>query len=324
MTHLSEAEALEFQQQFNAVVDSVSGFIRGKDDVVRNALVCLLTEGHLLLEDVPGVGKTSLARAFAAALGCDWQRVQCTPDLLPSDITGVAVYHQKTEEFVFHDGPVFTNILVADEINRTSPRTQSALLEVMEEQTVTVDGQPKLVPRPFMVIATQNPVEMSGTYPLPEAQLDRFMMKLSMGYPDRDAETAIIESHHSGATVGQVQQVADAAAVQSLIAQAARVHVSRSAARYVVDFTQATRQHPAVQLGASPRAGIALLRAARVLGAAQGRHYILPGDVIDVAEPLLGHRLVLEPSAQTRGVQIRDVLADVEGSVRVSLELTDQ
>ncbi len=323
MTYLSEAEALEFQQYFDAIVASVAGFIRGKDDVVRNALVCLLTEGHLLLEDVPGVGKTSLARAFAAALGCDWQRVQCTPDLLPSDITGVAVYHQKTEEFVFHDGPVFTNILVADEINRTSPRTQSALLEVMEEQTVTVDGQPKLVPRPFMVIATQNPVEMSGTYPLPEAQLDRFMMKLSMGYPDRDAETAIIEAHHSGATVGQVQQVADAAAVQSLIAQASRVHVSRSAARYVVDYTQATRQHPSVQLGASPRAAIALLRAARVFAAAQGRNFVMPGDVIDVAGPVLEHRLVLEPAAQARGVQLRDVLADVTGSVEVSLELTE-
>lgn len=320
---LSESEALDFQQQFQGIAGAVNRFILGKPEVVDMALVCLLAEGHLLLEDVPGVGKTSLARAIAGALGSDWMRIQFTPDLLPSDVTGVSVFHQRDEQFVFHPGPIFTNIVLADEINRASPRTQSALLEVMEERHVTVDGEPHHVPRPFMVIATQNPVEMDGTYPLPEAQLDRFLMKLSVGYPDRDAETFILEAHQRGERVTDVRPVLDAELIALLAAQAARVHVSRSAARFIVDFTAATRAHHQIDLGASPRASVALLRASRVLAASRGRNHILPEDVLALVAPVIGHRIVLSTAAQSKGLQVRDVLADVGEHVEISLELIE-
>src|SRR3954468_15714608 len=207
---LDETAARAFQASVRRITDAVNGFMQGKAEVVDLAMVCLLAEGHLLLEDVPGVGKTSLARCLAGALGAPWQRIQFTPDLLPSDVTGVSVFHQDSNTFVFHPGPVFANVVLADEINRASPRTQSALLEVMEERTVTVDGRPHPVPRPFMVIATQNPIEMDGTYPLPEAQIDRFLMKTTVGYPDHDAEVRVLAAEHAGSGIGDVPQVSSA------------------------------------------------------------------------------------------------------------------
>src|SRR3954465_2269795 len=222
---LDEAAALSFQRSVERIADAVNGFIQGKTEVVDLALVCLLAEGHLLLEDVPGVGKTSLARCLAGALGAPWQRIQFTPDLLPSDVTGVSVFHQDASEFVFHPGPVFANVVLADEVNRASPRTQSALLEVMEERQVTVDGRPYRVPRPFLVMATQNPIEMDGTYPLPEAQLDRFLVKTRVGYPDHEAEVRVLVGEHSGAGVADVRQVSEPAEIESLVRTARSTHV---------------------------------------------------------------------------------------------------
>lgn len=244
--------------------------------------------------------------------------MQCTPDLLPSDITGVSIYHPKNESFIFHPGPAFTNILVADEINRATPRTQSALLEVMQEGTVTVEGAPLSVPKPFMVIATQNPHEMSGTYVLPEAQLDRFMMKLSMGYPSRDAETEMLEIH--GTTHHSSAQLLKPEDVRNFIEIATSIYVSRAATRYVVDLVQATRAHPDIRLGASPRAGLALLSAARVLALSQGRNHVLPSDIQYLAAPVLLHRLAI--SVRAGGPNQNEVLMDVVDSVLVSLELT--
>src|SRR3954465_9624735 len=222
---LSQQGATEFQEAAGRIAAAVNGFIQGKSEVVDLALVCLLAEGHLLLEDVPGVGKTSLARSLAGALGTPWQRIQFTPDLLPGDVTGVSVFHQDVSEFVFHPGPVFANVILADEINRASPRTQSALLEVMEERQGTVDGRPYRVPRPFLVMATQNPIEMDGTYPLPEAQLDRFLVKTRVGYPNHEAEVRVLVGEHSGAGVDDVQQVSAPAEIESLVRTARSTHV---------------------------------------------------------------------------------------------------
>ncbi|MEZ5117540.1 MAG: MoxR family ATPase [Candidatus Nanopelagicales bacterium] len=312
---LTEDEAAEFAVRFRALADSVNGFIQGKASVVDLALTCLLAEGHLLVEDVPGVGKTSLARSIAGSLGASWQRIQFTPDLLPSDVTGVSVYHQGTGEFAFHPGPVFAHVVLADEINRASPRTQSALLEVMEERTVTVDGAPNNVPRPFIVIATQNPVEMDGTYPLPEAQLDRFMMKTSLGYPDRSAETAVLAQHHAGRKVADVSSVSDAEHVATMVATAESVHVAPSVMDYVVRLVSATREHPQVRLGASPRGSVNLLRSTRVRAASLGRPYVVPGDVQELALPVLGHRIVADPAVEARGGGVADVVSEiVEGT----------
>jgi MoxR-like ATPase len=300
-----------FARTFRAVQENVELSVHGKADVVRLALVCLLAEGHLLVEDVPGVGKTTLARALSTSIGASWQRIQFTPDLLPSDVTGVSIYNQATGAFEYKPGPVFANVVLADEINRASPKTQSALLEVMEEHTVTVDGHPHAVPRPFMVVATQNPVDMDGTYALPEAQLDRFLIRISVGYPDPRAEVDILRSHHAGGLHDQVGTVVDNDHVRAMITVTNQVHVADSVHDYIVRLVAATRHRHDVRLGASPRGSLALLRAGRASAAAQGRGYLLPEDVQALAVPVLAHRLILTPEAEVRGVVASQVVEQV-------------
>ncbi|MBM3689628.1 MAG: MoxR family ATPase [Actinobacteria bacterium] len=305
---LSAEDAQRFAANAEAIVDNVAGFIQGKREVICLAVTCLLAEGHLLLEDVPGVGKTSLARSIAATLGMTWHRIQFTPDLLPSDVTGVSIFHQGSSTFEFHPGPVFAHIVLADEINRASPRTQSALLEVMEERTVTVDGITHAVPRPFLVLATQNPIEMDGTFPLPEAQLDRFLMSVSIGYPDLEAEVRVLANSHRGLTIEELQSVGDADDIRRMVALARTVHVEPAVMEYVVRLTSATRTAPGVRLGASPRGSVGLLRAAQVSAAMSGRTYVTPVDVQRLAVPVLAHRIVLndveaDSAARTRAIE---------------------
>lgn len=298
----------EFSATFDRIADNIGKTIQGKPEVIRLALVTLVAEGHLLLEDVPGVGKTMLAKSLARSVGCAWQRIQFTPDLLPSDVTGVSIWDRKSGEFEFKPGAVFTNICLGDEINRASPKTQAALLECMEERQVTVDGVTHILEEPFMVIATQNPVEHEGTYPLPESQLDRFTMRLSMGYPARAAELEVLERHGSHSILEELQPVADAHGVQLLIKMAREVHVAASLKSYIVDLCVATRDHPEVYLGASPRASLYLLKAARVMAATQARDYVVPDDIKALVVPVLAHRVLLSPEAQMRGTTADAVL----------------
>ena len=313
----AEALAGRFAQLFGALVGNIERVIRGKRENVELAMLCLLSEGHLLLEDVPGVGKTTLARTVAASVDAQWTRIQFTPDLLPSDVTGVSIFNQATNKFEFHPGPIFANIVVADEINRGSPKTQSALLEVMEERRVTVDGRPQPVPRPFMVIATQNPVDMDGTYPLPEAQLDRFLMKISMGYPDHASEVAVLTGMPTGPLVDQLAKVAGRDDVKNMIDFASRIHVAPPLYDYVVHIVASTRQHPDIRLGASPRASLALLRAVRVRAAAAGRSFVVPEDIKALATHVIAHRLMLTPEAELRGRTAADLVAEALGRVPV-------
>ena len=298
-----------------ALHGNVERAILGKPGVVRLAIACLLAEGHLLVEDVPGVGKTSLARALAASLDLTWRRIQFTPDLLPSDVTGVTIYNQGSSHFDFHEGPVFANLVLADEINRASPKTQSALLEVMEERRVTVDGAPHPVPRPFMVVATQNPVEMDGTYPLPEAQLDRFLMRVEIGYPDHDAEVGIVRTQGRGSAVDELRPVLSAADVAAMGKAATEVFVAPSVEEYFVRVVAATRTAAGVRLGASPRATLALLRATRAWALTAGRGFVTPTDVQDLAVPVLAHRLLLTADAELAGRTAASVVQDVVRSV---------
>ena len=279
------------------ILANVDGVVRGKPEVVRMALVVLLAEGHLLVEDVPGVGKTTLAKALAGSIDASVRRIQFTPDLLPSDVTGVAVYDQESREFEFKPGAVFANVVVADEINRASPKTQSALLECMEERQVTVDGVSYELARPFMVVATQNPIEMEGTYPLPEAQRDRFTARVSMGYPDREAELAMLDDQTGVDPLSTLRPVADAATIRDLVAAVGALHVSDAVRRYVVALVEGTRRSPDLRLGASPRAGVQLLRTARAAAALAGRDHVLPDDVQELAVPVLAHRLLLSADA---------------------------
>ncbi|WP_104525734.1 AAA family ATPase [Blastococcus atacamensis] len=299
------------------IAASISRVVQGKDHVVRLALVVLLAEGHLLVEDVPGVGKTTLAKALAASVDASVRRIQFTPDLLPSDVTGVAVYDQETREFEFKPGAVFANIVVADEINRASPKTQSALLECMEERQVTVDGVSYELARPFVVVATQNPLEMEGTYPLPEAQRDRFTARVSMGYPDPAAELAMLDDRATTDPLAGLRPVADAALVRSLVAAVGRLHVSEAVRRYVVALVEATRRSPDLRLGASPRAGLQLLRAARASAALLGRDHVLPDDVQSLAVPVLAHRLLLGSEAAVGRRSTEQVVAQLLASVPV-------
>ena len=278
------------------VGNAVESVIEGKSEAVRLALTVLLAEGHLLIEDVPGVGKTMLAKALARSTGCSVRRVQFTPDLLPSDITGVSAYNQERREFEFKPGPVFANIVVGDEINRASPKTQSALLECMEERQVTVDGRTYPLSPPFMVIATQNPIEMEGTYPLPEAQRDRFTARISMGYPSAESELAMLEAHGSSSPLESLEPVAQAEDITELIAAVRTVHVAESLKQYVIRLVAATRASPELRLGASPRATLHLLRAGRARAALDGRDFVIPDDMQALAVPVLAHRLL--PSAE--------------------------
>ena len=299
------------------IAAAVGRVVQGKPDVVRLALAVLLAEGHLLIEDVPGVGKTTLAKALARAIDGTVRRIQFTPDLLPSDVTGVAVYDQESRAFEFKPGAVFANMVVADEINRASPKTQSALLECMEERQVTVDGVTYELARPFMVLATQNPLEMEGTYPLPEAQRDRFTARVSMGYPDRDAELAMLDERATADPLTSLSPVADAAAVRALVAAVGRLHVAEPLRRYVVSLVEATRRSPDLRLGASPRAGLQLLKAARATAALAGRDHVLPDDVQTMAGPVLAHRLLLSPDATLARRDASRVVADVVAAVPV-------
>jgi MoxR-like ATPase len=280
------------------VAANVQRVIVGKPEVVRLALLTLLAEGHLLVEDVPGVGKTSLAKALARSIDCSVSRVQFTPDLLPGDITGISIFNRQTETFEFRPGPVFANVVIADEINRASPKTQSALLECMAEHQVTVDGATYPLASPFMVVATQNPVELDGTYPLPEAQRDRFTARVSVGYPDAGAELAMVDEHAAADPLETLQPVVDAARLRAVVEGVRRVHVAREVRQYCVELVATTRRLPELRLGASPRATLQLVRAARAQAALAGRGFVVPDDVQAVAVPVLAHRLLLTPDAQ--------------------------
>jgi MoxR-like ATPase len=310
-------DAESFTRLFHAIAANVEQVILGKAPAIELAMVCLLAEGHLLLEDVPGVGKTSLAKAIAASLDTPWGRVQFTPDLLPSDVVGVTIWNRAGGQFDFRPGPVFTGILLGDEINRASPKTQSALLEAMEERQVTVDGTSYPLPSPFMVIATQNPIDHEGTYPLPESQLDRFLLRLDLGYPDRDAEVAMLDTHGGDGTLPELRPVASTTDVRAMVAAVKAVHVAPALKGYLVDLAEASRRHPSVALGMSPRATLALQRAARARAAASGRAYVVPDDIKGLAAPVLAHRLLLTPESQLRGADGAAVVAELLRSVPV-------
>jgi MoxR-like ATPase len=309
-----------FAELFDALRSNVERVIQGKSHEIRLALATLVGEGHLLIEDVPGVGKTMLAKAMARSFDCAFRRIQFTPDLLPTDVTGVNVYNQERGDFEFKPGAVFANIVLGDEINRASPKTQSALLESMEERQVTVDGVTYELGVPFMVIATQNPIEHEGTYPLPEAQLDRFMMRLSIGYPDAEAEAEILATHGKHSTLEDIGPVTDAAGAGRLISIAREAFVADALQRYIIDLVESTRRHPDVYLGGSPRASLMLLRATRALAASEGRDYAIPDDVKALAIPVLAHRLIVSADAAMSGRDAEAVLTQALDEVPVPVE----
>ncbi len=307
----------QVQQLAQAVRENVARVIVGKEEVVDLLLVALLCEGHVLLEDVPGIGKTTLAKALARSLDCTFKRIQFTPDLLPGDVTGILYFNQKTQAFEFRPGPIFANIVLADEINRATPRTQSALLEAMQERQVTVDVYTHALPRPFLVIATQNPIELEGTFPLPEAQMDRFLMRLALGYPTPEEEEAILLRYQSGDPMPSLQPVASTEVVLKLQEDVRRVHVADAVRRYIVQIAQATREHPAVDLGVSPRGTLALFHTAQALAALRGRAFVIPDDVKDLVGPVLTHRIHISPQTRLRGRTPEDVIREIIDAVPV-------
>jgi MoxR-like ATPase len=312
---LSADEVQGFADVTARLTTNIASVVLGKPELVRLALTGLFAEGHLLIEDVPGVGKTTLARAMAASVQGEWRRIQFTPDLLPSDVSGVTIFNQGTRQFEFHGGPVFANIVIADEINRASPKTQSSLLEVMEERHVTVDGHRHAVPRPFLVVATQNPVEMDGTYRLPEAQLDRFLMKLSVGYPDEATEVEVLRGAAAGRSPDYLGAVTDTDTVAQLIRLSHRVFFADPLYTYAVRLAVATRDDKRVRVGVSPRGVIALSRAAQAYALTDGRGYVIPEDIKALVEPVFAHRLLLVPDAAMRGVTPGEVLRSAVESV---------
>jgi len=303
------------------VAENVERVIVGKREVIELVLVALLVEGHVLFEDVPGTGKTMLARALAISLGGAFKRIQFTPDLLPNDVTGVSVFNQKTQEFEFRPGPAFSNVLLADEINRATPRTQSALLECMGERQITVDGQTRILPRPFLVLATQNPIEYEGTFPLPEAQLDRFLMRLRLGYPSLDDERQILDNLRGEHPIERLEQVVDAAELLEHQRAVWEVHVEASVRDYVIAVARATREHPELTLGASPRATLALYKAAQAYAAMHDRDYVLPDDVKRLAVPTLAHRLIVRPESALRGRSAEAIVSAILETAELSLGL---
>jgi MoxR-like ATPase len=310
--HLAAATAV-----LARIADNVERVIRGKREVVELVLLCLVAEGHLLVEDVPGVGKTSLAKALARSLDVSFGRIQFTPDLLPSDVVGVSVFNRETQEFSFRPGPVFAGVVLADEINRASPKTQSALLEAMAEEQVTVDGVTYPLRRPFVVIATQNPIEHEGTYALPESQLDRFLMRVGIGYPSPEAELEILEHQTDAPALNDLTPVADADDLVALVRAAASVHVAPALRQYLVDLADASRRHPDLGLGMSPRATLSLLRVSRVRALTAGRAFATPDDVKALIRPVLAHRLTTSGDARLRGVSPEDVLGELVDTVPI-------
>ena len=306
-----------FADHHSGVVVNMEQVIQGKSEVIELVLLCLISEGHLLIEDVPGVGKTSLAKALAASIDGSFGRLQFTPDLLPTDVVGLTVWNRNTSEFEFRPGPIFSNIVLADEINRASPKTQSALLEAMAEAQVTVDGTTYPLADPFMVIATQNPIEHEGTYPLPESQLDRFLMRVSVGYPSTEHELQILDTHGDHDALEDIGAVLTAAQVHALAVTAKGIHVAPALKGYLVELANATRRHPHLSLGMSPRATLALQKVARARAAAAGRTYIIPDDLKALAEPVLAHRLLVTPEAQLQGISTSDALTEVLRAVPV-------
>ena len=312
-------ETHEIQSFANTVMENVERVIVGKRQAIELFMVALLCEGHVLVEDVPGVGKTMLARAVALSVGGDFKRLQCTPDLLPNDVTGVSVYNQHSGQFEFRPGPIFVNILLVDEINRATPRTQSALLEAMQEQQVSVDGVTRPLPRPFLVMATQNPIEYEGTFPLPEAQLDRFLMRISMGYPSLTDEKQLLANlrrEHPITHLGKVVEGQRLLDFQRLVWE---IHLDETLQDYIVRLVTATRSHPDLALGASPRASLALFKTSQALAALHGRDHVLPEDIKALALPTLAHRLILKPESELRGRTARLVLEDLLKSVPLDL-----
>ena len=302
------------------ILDNIQKVMVGKDEVIRLLLAAVLCEGHVLLEDVPGTGKTTLARALAASLGCTFRRIQFTPDLLPSDVTGLSWFNQKTQSFEFRPGPIMSQVVLADEINRATPRTQSALLEAMQERQVTADGVSRALERPFLVLATQNPVELEGTFPLPEAQIDRFFLRVSIGYPSHLEENAILARFGAGEPAMELQAVTTPREIMNLQTERRQVRVEDSLRDYVVRIARATRQDSEVQLGASPRAALALYACAQAWAAIHGRDYVLPDDIKKVAPPVLCHRLMISPQAQLRGRTAQELVTDLVTRVSVPVE----
>jgi len=303
-----------FSTLFDGIASNIATIVQGKREAIEFALMGMLAEGHVLIEDVPGVGKTSLAKALAASVDCTWKRVQFTPDLLPTDLVGVSIYERSTEQFRFQPGPLFANIVLADEINRASPKTQSALLEAMEERQVSVDGTSHQLAPPFMVIATQNPVEQEGTYRLPESQLDRFLLRISIGYPGRTAEISILDGEGAAELLRELEPVVSAEELLAMIATVKTVYLASALKSYMVDIAEASRRHGAIELGLSPRATLQLSAATRSYAAAQGRDYATPDDVKAVAAAALAHRLVLKAGSNARSTAedtVRELLADV-------------
>jgi MoxR-like ATPase len=306
-----------FGEKFDIIVGNVETVIQGKRSVIELMVLAMVSEGHVLVEDVPGVGKTQLAKSLARSIDGEFHRIQFTPDLLPSDVTGVSIWERHEGKFEFKPGPIFANVVVGDEINRASPKTQSALLEAMEERQITSDGVTRQLQPPFMVIATQNPLEHEGTYPLPEAQLDRFMMRVVVGYPSREKELEILDTHAVRSTFLDLEAVATLGEVMDMVEIARQVTVSPAVKNYIVDLVEGTRLHPDVMLGASPRSALFLQRISRSRAASQGRDYVMPDDIKELASPVLEHRLALRPEAQMRGETVISVIEDVMGRIRV-------
>lgn len=308
-----------FLQTFKSIIDNVEKVIVGKRNAIELALIALACDGHVLIEDVPGVGKTSLVYSIAKSLDCSFKRIQFTPDILPTDITGFTIYNQKTGNFEFKPGAVMSNIVLADEINRTSPKTQASLLEVMEEKQITVDGVTYQVPRPFMVLATQNPVEYLGTYPLPEAQLDRFMLKISIGYPSQADESKILTRFKTENPLHNLTPVADADYILKLQEVVREIHVDSSLNQYIVEISDATRKNPDILLGASPRASLALYRASQAWAFYNGRDYVIPDDIKKMAIPVLAHRLILKQEAKLKKITAEQILTSIMSNINVPM-----